>query len=616
MTKIRQIELLAPAKNADIAIEAIRHGADAVYIGAPTNGARAAAANSIDDIARVTDFAHLYNARVYATVNTVVYEHELRQVERMIRSLYNIGVDAIIAQDLGILRMDIPPIAMHASTQCDTRTPEKARFLEACGFSQIVPARELTIEETADICAAVNIPVEVFVHGALCVSYSGDCYASFAATDRSANRGECAQICRLPYSLYDRNGNTLIADKHLLSLKDLNRSAHLARLLDAGVTSFKIEGRLKDSSYVKNVVAAYRKALDTIIDSHPDAYTRSSSGCPELSFTPALEKSFNRGFTTYFTAGAQPESKIASFDSPKWTGEPIAKVTRIGNGWIDIDTDRPVANGDGLGYFDKEGRFCGFRVNRAEGSRIFPAKNIEVTRGTQLYRNNDKIWEDTLARPTATRTIDIVMTLRATPSCVTLDIEDSDSNTLTVAEPCELSPAKVSQTEKRREILARTGDTIYKATHISDHAGNLFVPASTLTRLRRDALTALDSLRRTRHKYIYRSPMKPDMCQLPGNKHLTYEENIANSLAREVYTAAGATKIDPALECRRSPVENGTRVMTTRYCLRRECGRCLRTPEGSKWVGPLTLKSGNCTFSLDFDCKECRMHLNYCKNRE
>ena len=325
MTKIRQIELLAPAKNADIAIEAIRHGADAVYIGAPTNGARAAAANSIDDIARVTDFAHLYNARVYATVNTVVYEHELRQVERMIRSLYNIGVDAIIAQDLGILRMDIPPIAMHASTQCDTRTPEKARFLEACGFSQIVPARELTIEETADICAAVNIPVEVFVHGALCVSYSGDCRASQALKGRSANRGECAQICRLPFDLTGPSGEKIIERRHLLSLRDLNRLTSLDRLIEAGATSFKIEGRLKDEAYVKNVVGAYSNALNRIVDASEGTLRRSSSGTSRLTFTPDPEKSFNRGFTGYFGYGNNPQGQMASTLTPKWIGQPVGK---------------------------------------------------------------------------------------------------------------------------------------------------------------------------------------------------------------------------------------------------------------------------------------------------
>ncbi|MDE6049293.1 MAG: U32 family peptidase, partial [Paramuribaculum sp.] len=270
MTYPRPIELLAPAKNAETAIEAIKHGADAIYIGAPTNGARAAAANSIADIKSVVQFAHLFNARVYVTVNTIIYDHELKAVEKMIQELYKIGVDAIIVQDMAVLNMNIPPIALHASTQCDTRTPDKAKFLEAAGFSQIVPARELTIEETAAICSAVNVPVEVFVHGALCVSYSGACYASLATTGRSANRGECAQLCRLPYTLYDKDGKELIKNRHLLSLKDLNRIADIEKLLTAGVTSFKIEGRLKDVNYVKNVVAAYREAIDSIIKANPE----------------------------------------------------------------------------------------------------------------------------------------------------------------------------------------------------------------------------------------------------------------------------------------------------------------------------------------------------------
>lgn len=440
MTSPRQIELLAPAKNADIAIEAIRHGADAVYIGPPANGARAAAANSLQEIERAVDFAHLFNARVYATVNTIIYESELKAVEKMIRSLYNIGVDALIVQDLGVLRMDIPPIALHASTQCDTRTPAKAKFLEAAGFSQIVPARELSLEETAAICNAVSVPIEVFVHGALCVSYSGDCYASYATTGRSANRGECAQLCRLPYTLSDRHGNILIADKHILSLKDLNRSAMLADLLKAGVSSFKIEGRLKDADYVKNVVAAYRRALDAIISANPEEYTRSSSGTSICSFTPALEKSFNRGFTTYFSNG--PAAGMASFNSPKWVGEKIATVKRATPSFIDLDTRAAIANGDGLGYFDSRGKFCGFRVNRAEASRIFPAKPVSIKPGTEVYRNSDKAWADTLAGQTATRTIDISMTLRATADAIVLDITDEDSNSLTLSATCPLENAK------------------------------------------------------------------------------------------------------------------------------------------------------------------------------
>jgi putative protease len=613
MTSPRQIELLAPAKNADIAIEAIRHGADAVYIGPPANGARAAAANSLQEIERAVDFAHLFNARVYATVNTIIYESELKAVEKMIRSLYNIGVDALIVQDLGVLRMDIPPIALHASTQCDTRTPAKAKFLEAAGFSQIVPARELSLEETATICNAVSVPVEVFVHGALCVSYSGDCYASYATTGRSANRGECAQLCRLPYTLSDRHGNILIADKHILSLKDLNRSAMLADLLKAGVSSFKIEGRLKDADYVKNVVAAYRRALDAIISANPDEYTRSSSGTSICSFTPALEKSFNRGFTTYFSNG--PAAGMASFNSPKWVGEKIATVKRATPSFIDLDTRAAIANGDGLGYFDPRGKFCGFRVNRAEASRIFPAKPVSIKPGTEVYRNSDKAWADTLAGQTATRTIDISMTLRATADAIVLDITDEDSNSLTLSATCPLENAKAPQADRHRDILSKTGDTIYRVKTIDNRIADKFIPASILTRLRRDALAALDSRRRAAHRFIYRTDTHPDLSAALLSDTFSYHENIANSLARSLYTDAGAKKTEPALECSSKEVADGTTVMTTRYCIRRECNRCLRTPEGAKWTGPLFIKSGNYSFKLDFDCNNCRMSLKYCKTQ-
>ena len=338
---MRELELLAPAANAEIAIEAILHGADAVYIGPPSHGARKAASNSLEDIKKVVDFAHQYRARVYATVNTIIYENELTGVEELIRKLYIIGVDAIIVQDMGILRMDLPPIALHASTQCDTRTVEKARFLEDVGFSQIVLARELTLEEIRKIHESVDVPLECFVHGALCVSYSGRCHASQAVKGRSANRGACAQICRLPFTLSDAKGEVLIKDKHLLSLKDFNLSENIEDLIEAGVSSFKIEGRLKEVGYVKNVVAYYRKKIDAVIDKYPDMYRRSSFGYSKVDFTPQLDKSFNRGFTTYFLHNRRPDA-ISSPNTPKSMGEIINDVNQLNNG-------------DGISFFNTKG---------------------------------------------------------------------------------------------------------------------------------------------------------------------------------------------------------------------------------------------------------------------
>ena len=607
----RPIELLAPAKNAETAIEAIKHGADAVYIGAPTNGARAAAANSIADIESVVRYAHLFGARVYVTVNTIIYEHELKAVEAMIHQLYRIGVDAIIVQDMAVLKMNIPPIALHASTQCDTRTPEKAAFLEAAGFSQIVPARELTIEETARICAAVNVPVEVFVHGALCVSYSGACYASLAATGRSANRGECAQLCRLPYTLLDKDGKELIKNRHLLSLKDLNRIADLEKLLAAGVTSFKIEGRLKDINYVKNVVSAYREAIDTIIEANPDLYTRSSSGKSHCTFIPDLNKSFNRGFTGYFTHSPQPKMKIASFDSPKWIGEKIGTVRSASTNFLIINTKETLNNGDGLGYFDKPGKFCGFRVNKAEGQKVFPANPVPLSPGTEIFRNNNKSWNDKLNTDTATRTIDIEITLRTTPNSVILDITDEDGNALTMTAPADISPAAKPQGARQNEILSKTGATIYTVKKITNLAGGIFIPSSILTSLRRDALERLDSLRLTNHKYSYRLPAEPELKKFIDGKTLTPGENISNSLAQDFYRSLGAVATPRALECNKNGIAKGTHIMTTRYCLRRECGKCLKTPEGAQWKAPLTIKAGNYTFALEFDCANCRMNVDY-----
>lgn len=608
-TEPRKLELLAPARNADIAIEAIKHGADAVYIGPPAFGARAAAANTIDDIARAVDFAHKFNARVYVTLNTIIYPDELRDVENMIRQLYRAGVDALIIQDLAITRMDIPPIALHASTQCDIRTPGRARFLEDCGMSQLVIARELTIEETAEICRNVTVPVEAFVHGALCVSYSGRCYASHAACGRSANRGECAQICRQSFDLTDSKGNILIAGKHLLSLRDLNRYADIAALADAGVSSFKIEGRLKDAAYVKNVTAAYRQAIDAVIEANPMLYCRSSSGRSEISFTPQLEKSFNRGFTDYFTTRRRPAQGMASFMSPKWTGTEVATVRSVRGEAIELDLrdDVRLNNGDGLGFYDTGGVFTGFRVNRAEGRRIFSASKVSGLRpGMKLLRNSDKIWDDTLSRDTASRTIDIRVTLRAIPAGIAADATDCDGNTVSVSTTLPTEAAKTPQQENHRRVMSKCGGTDFTLTGFTDLIPNLFIPASTLTQLRRDLLESLATARRSTYRYDYRRPATVASTAVTDND---FSANIANPLAREAYREAGVSPED-AVECA-GKVRNGTRVMTTRYCLRRETGRCLLTPRGREWPADLQLRSGKMRLALGFDCEKCEMHVDW-----
>lgn len=608
MPKPRLIELLAPAKNADIAIEAIRHGADAVYIGASSHGARSSAANSVADIRRVVEFAHRFRCRVYVTLNTLVYENEIQQVERLVDELYRAGVDALIVQDTGILRMNLPPIPLHASTQCDIRTPEKALFLARAGFSQLVLPREMTLEEMEAVHRAVpDTPLEAFVHGALCVSYSGDCQAGFSTARRSANRGECPQICRHSFNLIDADGNTLIENRHLLSLRDLNRSELVGRMLEAGISSFKIEGRLKDAAYVKNTVAAYRKAIDNAISTAPDRYRRASIGDSEINFVPDLSESFNRGFTTYFTTAPRPTVQMASTLSPKWTGKPVGKVTACSHGQIRIDSGCQLANGDGLGYFNRQGLFVGFRANRAEGNVIIPASPQNIPAGTVLYRNHNRLREEALAGDTARRSIPLTLTLRTIPFGIALDAADSNGNSVSRSEPLELAEAKSPQADSRRDVLSKTGDTIFSASEINDLAGNLFIPRSRLAALRRRVLEKLTETIVATHPFDYRRAEQTD-AQITWTDRLDYHDNVANSLARQFYTDHGIRSIEPAIETL-SPKGNETRVMTTRYCLRREFNRCLRTPAGRQWHGPLYLESGPDRFRVDFDCKECRMKV-------
>lgn len=605
----RKIELLAPARDANTAIEAIKHGADAVYMGAVSHGARAAAGNSLEEIARVVDFAHQFNAKVYVTVNTIIYNNELNDVERLIHNLYRIGVDALIVQDMGVLRMNIPPIALHASTQCDTRTPEKAQFLESVGFSQIVLARELSIKEIAKVHAKVKVPLEAFVHGALCVSYSGDCQASCIAKGRSANRGECAQMCRLPYSLTDSSGKIFHYHKYLLSLRDLNRSTDIEAMLEAGVSSFKIEGRLKDVGYVKNTVATYRQIIDRIIAEHPNEYQRASIGVTTLKFTPALNKSFNRGFTRYFADQNSASHPMASLNSPKSIGEPVARVKRIlPNGALMIkELSTELHNGDGLGFFHDRGPFCGFRLNKIEKNIIYPASKVSIWPGTILYRNKDKEWDDMLERDTAARLIDIEMNLRLTHNnLLTLDITDQRGNNITATLPIDPQEAKTPQEQSRRRVLEKIGGTIYNITHITDTVGSIFIPASQLTELRRQTIELLDKSHRMRHERDLRR--NEDLSTIPPmGTRLTYHDNVSNRLAQQFYVDHGVTSIQPAIEVRRP--EGETLVMTTRYCIRRELDCCLKTHKGKGLPSPLFLETGLDRFRLDFDCKNCHMKV-------
>ena len=595
----REIELLAPAANAETAIQAILHGADAVYIGPSAHGARKAASNSLEDIKRVVDFAHPYGAKVYATMNTILYDHELQGAENLAWELYRAGVDALIVQDMALLRLDLPPIALHASTQCDTRTLEKAKFLEDVGFSQIVLARELTLREISEICSAVSVPVECFIHGALCVSYSGRCHASQATTGRSANRGECSQVCRLPFTMKDASGRILAQNRHLLSLKDFNASDLLDEMLEAGVSSLKIEGRLKDISYVKNVVAYYRARLDAIIAANPEKYRRSSYGCSVIDFKPQLDKSFNRGFTHYFLDSRRPAS-ISSPLTPKSMGEVITDASQLNNG-------------DGISFFNNRDEYEGVMVNGVEGRRIIGNRAFHIPKGHSIHRTLDAQWQKMLARPTASRRIWLDVTMYADR----VEAEDERGVKVCLPTGIEFQPARTPR--PLRDIFDKFGNTIYQLRDFkTESLEGMFAPASQLADLRRRLIDTLDSAARATYYFDKRRPENP-ACPYPADT-LDYQDNVANELARKFYHSHGVAEISMAMEreaSAKSSAEmrkknNGMRsVMTTRHCILREMGKCLKFTSAAErdFKLPLTLTSGKSVFRLDFDCKRCEMHL-------
>ena len=608
MAKPAHIELLAPARDADIAIAAIDHGADAVYMGASHHGARADATNTLDDVRRACDYAHLFGARIYATVNTLIYDNELREVERLVHGLYDIGVDALIVQDLGLLRLDLPPIALHASTQCDLRTPEKARFLEALGFSQLVMARELTLDEIAAIRKVTTMPLEAFVHGALCVSYSGRCAISQVLKGRSANRGECAQLCRLPYDLVDGKGRILVEGKHLLSLRDLSQHDRLEQMMAAGVSSFKIEGRLKDIGYVKNVVAYYRRAIDTIIRRNPERYQRSSFGSTELTFEPSLAKSFNRGFTHYFLDERRPKdgTAMAFIDTPKSQGEYLGRAMRCNGNALTIDTKVPIANGDGLSFTDGNGQFSGARVNRALGSgTVLLRERADIPRGTRIYRTADKAFTDLLAKASATRTISVDASLRYVGNALTLTLDDERGNHVTHTIDCDLQAAAKPQGDRQIAELAKLGGTIYRLNE-AQVPGDVFIPASLLARLRRETIELLDRAHSITRPIGKRRPEdRSYTCPVTA---LEPADNVANRLSEQLYRDHGVTNIAPALETG-TPVTAATPLMHTRYCIRRQLGACLKGKNANSLPRDLFLKTGTTLLRVTCNCKNCEMIL-------
>lgn len=606
MIKQRKIELLAPAKNLECGIAAIDHGADAVYIGAPKFGARAAAVNSLEDIAALVEYAHLYNARIYVTVNTILKDEELQETEKMIWALFRAGVDALIVQDMGITGLNLPPIPLHASTQMDNRTVEKVRFLADAGFRQVVLARELSLREISKIHEACpDVPLEIFVHGALCVSYSGQCYVSQACFGRSANRGECAQFCRLPFSLVDAEGRVIVKDKHILSLKDLNQSDELEALLDAGASSFKIEGRLKDVSYVKNVTAAYRRKLDAIFARRKE-YVRASSGSCRYAFNPQLDKSFSRGFTHYYLHGRTKD--VFSFDTPKSLGEEMGTMKEARGNYLTVAGLKSFNNGDGVCYIDEQGRLQGFRINRVEGNKLYPQEMPRIKPRTVLYRNFDQEFEKILARKSSERRIAVSVRLTDTPFGFALTLTDEDDNSVTLSLAREKEPARTPQEENLKTQLAKFGNTPFEAVRIDiDFAGNWFLPASVLADFRRQAVEKLISARRINYRREL-FVLKPTAHAFPQST-LTYLGNVMNAQAVSFYAGHGVASIAPAFE--RAPAEKAV-LMFCKHCLRYSMGWCpVHQRERSPYREPYYLVSTDGKrFRLEFDCKNCQMKVN------
>ena len=605
---IQTLELLAPAKNLECGIAAIDHGADAVYIGADHFGARAAAGNSTDDIARLCSYAHQFGARVYVTVNTIVYDNEIDSVRRLLKRIGEAGADAILVQDMALVSMlsDIG-LEMHASTQTDNRTADKVEWLRELGFKRVVLARELSVDEIAEIHAKhPDVELEVFVHGALCVSYSGQCYASQYCFQRSANRGECAQFCRLKFDLVDAEGKVIEHDRHLLSLKDMCQIDNLERLAEAGAVSFKIEGRLKDVAYVKNVTAAYSRRLDEIVAAHPDKYRRASFGRVDYGFDPDLRKTFNRGYTTYFADGRQPD--IFSPDTPKALGEYVGKVKEVKRQCLTVSGVASFANGDGLCFINADRQLEGFRVNRAEGNRLYPSSMPRNLRqGVALYRNNDQQFERLLSRPSAVRRLSLTMSLSATESGFALDVATEDGRKARVEAKAEHTVAQKPQHENIVRQLSKLGTTIYDCTNITiPDDFPWFVPSSLLAQMRRDACTRVGDCSKTSHPSPQTVHLSPLTYKNPSRP--PYLLNASNTLAVEFYRQLGVEA--SAFETQKKHGE-GEKLMQCRFCLRHALGYCVnkggRKPQ---WKEPLFLRlPDGRKFQLQFNCKRCEMYL-------
>jgi putative protease len=609
----RHLELLAPAKNADFGIEAINHGADAVYIGGPAFGARAKAPNTVADIKRLVKHAHRYHAEVFVALNTIFHDNELEGARELTQQLYEADVDALIVQDMGLLEMDLPPIQLHASTQTDIRTVEKAAFLDQVGFSQIVLARELDLPTIKKISAATSCNLEYFIHGALCVAFSGQCYISHAHTGRSANRGECSQECRLPFTLEDQKGRIIGKDKHFLSMKDNDQSLNLRALIEAGVSSFKIEGRYKDLPYVKNATAHYRQLLDEILLESPEL-ARSSHGDSIFTFHPQPEKTFNRSATDYFANGRQAD--IGAFDTPKFSGELIGKVSKVGKDFIEIESSIQLHNGDGVCFFDVHKELVGLRINTVNGKKLFPNEMpADIRNNTTVYRNRDHAFMRLLEKDSAHRKISVAMIFTETQDGFALSVTDSAGfNATARCMAVKQTADNVDKAETNlRENLSKLGSTDFIASEIHlQTTQTWFVPASVVNALRRDAIEQLLQIR----ALGYQRPSRRAAAEPPAifpEDTLSYLANVYNQKARKFYDKHGVKLIATAYEANKELGE--VPLMITKHCLRFSHGLCPKEAkgvigvQGTVTAQPMTLINGNDRFTLKFDCKPCEMHV-------
>lgn len=601
MKKIK-LELLSPAKDLETGIAAIDCGADAVYIGAPSFGAREAAGNSIEDIEKLARYAHKFWAKVFVTVNTIIFDDELEEARRLITTLYNIRVDAVIFQDMAILEMELPPIPLYASTQTHNYELERIKLLDELGIKRIILARELTLEEIKNIKKEVSAELEFFIHGALCVSLSGQCYMSHELSGRSANRGECAQNCRLPYSLIDANNEVLVANKHLLSLRDLNLSSYLNDLVNAGITSFKIEGRLKDVGYVKNITSFYRQQLDDIIKNNQQ-YEKASSGYSIIPFEPDPERTFNRGFTSYFVNDRGDD--VSSHDSPKSKGKYLGKVTSVTKDGFLIGTTDKLVNGDGICFYDDAGVLLGMSVNKVEGQKIFTKELLGIKTGTKIYRNFDFAFDKELGKECQRKiNVDVHFKELADGFSISAIDENGVGVTKIIAAQKDLASNSDQALETMKKQLSKSGSTIFNVANAKIETTNaFFFPVKIINEWRRETLELLEIARIENYQ---RETFEKKLAAVKVGNSLDYKTNVVNKLSQQFYHKLGAESIEPGFELQNN-FSNKT-VMTCKYCIKDELGLCPFDTD-KKVAEPLHLVNGSTQYRLVFNCKDCLMEI-------